>query len=155
MVLSAVELGQGMAGADRSLTATEGGQRVERGRLRRQLGVVAGVNAALGQRFRLLSGIEVDIVDDGSLDQERGCWRAGRHGIGSLKLRMPRDPMTRRMLAAVANPRVNVARHATGRLVEARGVAAAVGVRRRAVFAAVEHDVAVESTRGLSAATPG
>ena len=59
---------------------------------------------------------------------------------------MPRDPMTRRMLAAVANPRVNVLGHATGRLVEgSRGTRPPSEFDAEAVFAAcVEHDVAVE-----------
>ena len=38
-------------------------------RLTRQLGVVEAVNEHLGGAFTLLKGIEVDILDDGSLDQ--------------------------------------------------------------------------------------
>ena len=38
-------------------------------RLTRQLGVVEAVNAHLGGEFTLLKGIEVDVLDDGSLDQ--------------------------------------------------------------------------------------
>ena len=148
MVLSAVELGQEwLALTDHSprLKVANG---LSAERLRRQLGVVAGVNAALGQRFRLLSGIEVDIVDDGSLDQEPGLLAELDVVTASVhsKLRMPRDPMTRRMLAAVANPRVNVLGHATGRLVEgSRGTRPQSEFDAEAVFAAcVEHDVAVE-----------
>ena len=67
MVLSAVELGQEwLALTDHSprLKVANG---LSAERLRRQLTVVDGMNSALGQRFRLLRGIEVDILDDLSL----------------------------------------------------------------------------------------
>src|SRR4029079_12366656 len=38
-------------------------------RLKEQLGVVAALNAELAP-FRILTGFEVDILDDGALDQE-------------------------------------------------------------------------------------
>src|SRR3712207_8720809 len=41
-----------------------------RSRLRRQLDHVARLNDALPEGFRILTGIEVDILEDGSLDQE-------------------------------------------------------------------------------------
>ena len=148
MVLSAVELGQEwLALTDHSprLKVANG---LSADRLRRQLGVVDGVNAALGERFRLLRGIEVDILDDGSLDQdpplldELDIVTASVHS----KLRMPRAPMTARMLAAVENPRVNVLGHATGRLVEgSRGTRPQSEFDAAAVFGAcADRGVAVE-----------
>jgi len=148
MVLSAVELGQDwLALTDHSprLKVANG---LSAERLRQQLRVVDGVNSALGERFRLLRGIEVDILDDGSLDQDRALLDELDVVTASVhsKLRMPRDPMTRRMLAAVADPRVNVLGHATGRLVEgSRGTRPQSEFDAAAVFAAcAEHGVAVE-----------
>jgi len=88
-------------------------------RLRRQLEVVAALNEAMAP-FRMLTGIEVDILDDGSLDQEPDLLEELDIVVASVhsKLRMERDAMTRRMVVAVANPRVDVLGHCTGRLVE-------------------------------------
>jgi putative hydrolase len=87
-------------------------------RLRRQLDVVADVNEHLAP-FRLLSGIEVDINEDGSLDQEPAMLDRLDVVVSSVhsKLRMPADEMTRRMVAAVANVHTNVLGHCTGRLI--------------------------------------
>ena len=46
-------------------------------RLRAQLDVVAALNEELAP-FRILTGIEVDILEDGSLDQERRAARPAR-----------------------------------------------------------------------------
>lgn len=92
-------------------------------RLRHQLEVVAGLNEQLAP-FRILTGIEVDILDDGSLDQEAALLDQLDIVVASVhsKLRMDSDAMTRRMVVAAANPRVDVLGHCTGRLVEgARG----------------------------------
>lgn len=87
-------------------------------RLRRQLDVVAALNERLAP-FRILTGIEVDILDDGSLDQEEDLLARLDLVVASVhsKLRMDRAPMTRRMLLAVANPHVDVLGHCTGRIV--------------------------------------
>lgn len=88
-------------------------------RLRRQLDVVAGLNQQVAP-FRILTGIEVDILDDGSLDQEPDLLDELDIVVASVhsKLRMDSDAMTRRMVVAAANPRVDVLGHCTGRLVE-------------------------------------
>ncbi|HEX3733161.1 MAG TPA: PHP domain-containing protein [Mycobacteriales bacterium] len=114
-------------------------------RLRGQLVEVAKVNAQLAP-FRLLAGIEVDIHDDGSLDQDGDLLDELDLVVASVHsgLRTPRAKMTDRLLAAVTNPRVNVLGHCTGRLIS--------GKRRpesefdaEAVFAAcADNDVAVE-----------
>ncbi|REE95411.1 PHP domain-containing protein [Thermomonospora umbrina] len=91
-------------------------------RLRRQLDVVAELNEELAP-FRILTGIEVDILDDGSLDQEPELLDRLDVVVASVhsKLRMERVAMTRRMVAAIANPRVNVLGHCTGRIVQGGG----------------------------------
>ncbi|MFF4371606.1 PHP domain-containing protein [Streptomyces sp. NPDC001594] len=92
-------------------------------RLRSQLRAVAAVNARLGPGFRLLSGIECDILDDGSLDQEEDLLGRLDVVVASVhsKLRSEPGPMTARLLAAVRNPRVDVLGHCTGRIVTGRG----------------------------------
>ncbi|BDV30430.1 PHP domain-containing protein [Microbacterium terricola] len=125
--------------------------RVARGlspeRLREQLGVVAGMNAA-GSGTVLLSGIEVDILEDGGLDQEADLLDELDVVVASAhsKLRMEHGQMTRRLVAAASDPRVNVLGHVTGRLVEgARGTRPPSTFDARAVFdACAENGVAVE-----------
>ncbi|CAN5131274.1 PHP domain-containing protein [soil metagenome] len=96
----------------------------------------------------LLSGIEVDILDDGTLDQVPELLERLDVVVASVhsKLAMPAKEMTARMLAAVADPHTNVLGHCTGRLVEgSRGTRPASAFDARAVFeACAEHGVAVE-----------
>jgi putative hydrolase len=114
-------------------------------RLRKQLDVLDELNAELAP-FRILSGIEVDIHLDGSLDQDDDLLERLDVVVASVhsKLRMPAKEMTPRMLAAIATPHVNVLGHCTGRLVVGKGRPESE-FDAEAVFAAcVEHDVAVE-----------
>src|SRR5438132_4615881 len=69
-------------------------------RLREQLEVVRRVNAELAP-FRILTGIEVDILEDGALDQEPELLAQLDVVVASVhsKLRMPEREMTPRMLA--------------------------------------------------------
>lgn len=117
-------------------------------RLRRQLGVVDAVNEHLAGGFRLLKGIEVDILDDGSLDQTEEMLAMLDVRVASVhsKLAMDARPMTKRMIAAVQNPFTNVLGHCTGRLVTGnRGTRKQSEFDAKAVFeACVENDVAVE-----------
>jgi putative hydrolase len=87
-------------------------------RLEKQLDVVARLNVALAP-FRILTGIEVDILDDGALDQSDELLGRLDVVVASVhsKLRMDRRSMTERMLAAVANPHTDVLGHCTGRMV--------------------------------------
>jgi putative hydrolase len=91
-------------------------------RLREQLDVVAALNDRLAP-FRILTGIEVDILDDGSLDQDDDLLRRLDVVVASVhsKLRMEREEMTRRMVAAVANPHTDILGHCTGRNVTSEG----------------------------------
>ncbi|MFE4552842.1 PHP domain-containing protein [Streptomyces sp. NPDC056785] len=91
------------------------------GRLREQLAVVAELNRRWAP-FRLLTGIECDILDDGSLDQEPGLLERLDVVVVSVhsKLRMDARSMTRRMIAAVRDPRADVLGHCTGRLLTGR-----------------------------------
>jgi putative hydrolase len=153
MAFTAIELGheyQVLTDHSPRLTVANG-LSVER--LRRQLGVVDAINAHLadtgvGQDFTLLKGIEVDILDDGSLDQTDELLAQLDVRVASVhsKLRMEKAPMTKRMIGAIQNPRMNVLGHCTGRMVMGnRGTRPPSEFDAKAVFAAcVEHDVAVE-----------
>lgn len=87
-------------------------------RLREQLDVVERLNEEWAP-FRLLTGIECDILEDGSLDQEPELLERLDLVVGSVhsKLRMDARSMTRRMEKAVRNPLMDVLGHCTGRLV--------------------------------------
>ncbi|HEY9367385.1 PHP domain-containing protein [Streptomyces sp.] len=91
-------------------------------RLREQLDVVAELNERWAP-FRLLTGIECDILPDGSLDQEPELLDRLDLVVGSVhsKLRMEAPAMTRRMVKAVGNPLLDVLGHCTGRLVTGQG----------------------------------
>ena len=149
MAFTAIELGHDyLVLTDHSprLTVANG---LSTARLTRQLGVVDAVNEHLGRGdFTLLKGIEVDILDDGSLDQTDEMLARLDFRVASVhsKLRMDAAPMTKRMIAAIENPRTNVLGHCTGRMVMGnRGTRPPSSFDARAVFqACVEHDVAVE-----------
>jgi putative hydrolase len=114
-------------------------------RLREQLDVVREINGRLAP-FRILTGIEVDILEDGGLDQEPELLAQLDVVVASVhsKLRMPKAEMTPRMLAAIRNPHMDVLGHCTGRIVVGRGRPESE-FDADAVFAACrEHHVAVE-----------
>ena len=139
---------------------------LSRARLERQLEVVAAINThvAAGRGggggdgdgdggddragFRLLTGIEVDILEDGGLDQDDDVLAGLDLVVASVhsKLRMEAGPMTRRMVAAVRNPHTDVLGHCTGRLVTGgRGTRPQSTFDAEAVFTACrDHGVAVE-----------
>jgi putative hydrolase len=86
-------------------------------RLRAQLEEVASLNTELAP-FRILTGIEVDILPDGSLDQEEELLAGLDLVVGSVhsELRMEGRLMTRRLVSALANPHLDILGHVTGRM---------------------------------------
>ena len=120
MVTAAIELGHSyLVLTDHSprLTVARG---LSAPRLAEQIEVVAALNATLiaaGVDFRLLSGIEVDILADGSLDQEESLLARLDVVVGSVHSGLRGDPeaMTNRMLKAVTNPHLDILGHCTGR----------------------------------------
>ncbi len=115
-------------------------------RLREQLALVTRLNDELAP-FRVLTGIEVDILADGSLDQEEDLLAGLDVVVASVhaELRMPSGPMTARMVNAIRNPHTDVLGHCTGRLLGGRGRRPESAFDPGAVFAACrEHGVAVE-----------
>ncbi|MFT4287466.1 PHP domain-containing protein [Nocardioides sp.] len=148
MAFTAIELGHDyLVLTDHSprLTVAHG---LSAERLTRQLAVIEAVNDHLSGEFTLLKGIEVDILDDGGLDQTEQLLTRLDVRVASVhsKLKMDPEPMTRRMVRAVENPLTNVLGHCTGRLITgSRGTRPGSRFDARAVFeACAEHDVAVE-----------
>jgi putative hydrolase len=114
-------------------------------RLQEQLELIGRLNARLAP-FRILTGIEVDILEDGNLDQREDLLARLDVVVASVhsKLRMPAREMTPRMVAAVSNPHVDVLGHCTGRMVMGRGRPESEFDPERVFAACIEHGVAVE-----------
>ncbi|WP_432456505.1 PHP domain-containing protein [Cellulomonas iranensis] len=145
MVLAALELGREyVAVTDHSprLTVAHG---LSAARLRAQLDQLAALRPAVAP-FEVLSGIEVDVLDDGTLDQDPDLLDELDVVVASVhsKLRMDRDAMTRRMLAAVRDPRTDVLGHCTGRRLTGRPRPPSEFDARAVFDACAEHGVAVE-----------
>lgn len=115
-------------------------------RLTEQLQIVDRINDDDG--FRLLRGIEVDILEDGTLDQSPEMLDRLDIVVASVhsKLRSDRRIMTARMLGGISDPHTNVLGHCTGRLVQgSRGQRPQSEFDAKKVFAAcAESNVAVE-----------
>ena len=90
-------------------------------RLDQQLEDVAALNEKMAP-FRILTGIEVDILEDGTLDHTDDVLSQLDVVVASVhsKLRMDRQPMTERMIRAVASPHVDILGHCTGRMIGKR-----------------------------------
>ncbi len=94
---------------------------LDRERLTTQLDDIAELNAQF-DGFRILTGMEVDIFEDGSLDLADDLLERLDVVVASVhsKLRMDRQHMTERMVVAAANPHVDILGHCTGRLIGKR-----------------------------------
>jgi len=95
---------------------------LNRERLLQQLDEIDRVREEVAP-FRILTGIEVDILQDGSLDQDDDLLERLDVVVASVhsKLSMPEQEMTRRMVLAVASPHVDILGHCTGRKVVGGG----------------------------------
>jgi len=116
-------------------------------RLRRQLDTIDELRESLAP-FRILTGVEVDILEDGTLDHDPALLARLDIVVASVHSKLAMDPaaMTRRMVRAVADGTVTVLGHCTGRLVAgSRGTRPESGFDADAVFAAcAETGTAVE-----------
>jgi putative hydrolase len=90
-------------------------------RLDEQLAEVGALNISMAP-FRILTGIEVDILEDGSLDHDDDVLAQLDVVVASVhsKLKMDRIAMTERMLRAVRSPHVDILGHCTGRMIGKR-----------------------------------
>jgi putative hydrolase len=122
MALAALELGHEywtLTDHSPRLTIAHG---LDAERLRKQLDVVAELNSELSP-FRILTGIEVDILEDGSLDQDDAVLSQLDVVVASAhsKLRMDAPAMTARLIRAIENPHTDILGHCTGRIIVGRG----------------------------------
>lgn len=113
--------------------------------LREQLDVVAELNRHWAP-FRLLTGIECDILSDGSLDQEPELLSRLDLVVASVhsELRMKSAEMTPRLVTAVQNPLTDVLGHCTGRLISGRGRPESTFDAEEVFAACAAHGTAVE-----------
>ena len=90
--------------------------RLREGRLEAQAAEIAGVNERIS-RLRVLSGVEVDIRADGSLDMSDELLAERDWVVASIHsgFRDSSDRLTKRVLAAIENPFVDCIGHPTGR----------------------------------------
>ena len=91
-------------------------------RLAAQLDVIADLNEELAP-FRVLSGMEVDIRDDGTLDMSNEMLERLDVVVASVHSHLDMEPkaMTQRMVTALASPHTDILGHCTGRLIVGRG----------------------------------
>jgi len=118
---------------------------LSRERLEQQLAIVERVNELLAP-FRMLTGIEVDINEDGTLDQDDDMLARLDVVVGSVhsKLRMDGEEMTKRMVRALQNPHLDILGHCTGRIVVGRGRPESSFDPELVFATAAEYDKAVE-----------
>ncbi|HKX14541.1 MAG TPA: PHP domain-containing protein [Propionibacteriaceae bacterium] len=145
MMITAQELGHEYCAITDHSPRLQVARGLSAGRLRQQMAVVADLNQAMAP-FRCLQGIEVDILEDGSLDQEDKLLAEMEVVVSSVhsKLRSDSETMTHRMVGGIANPRTNILGHCTGRLIEGER-----GIRPESVFDA---EVVFEACRTFNVA---
>lgn len=100
-------------------SATHGfGDDVQPDALRRRIEEVGGLNETLPKGFRLLSGSEVNIMPDGSLDYDDELLDELDWVVASVhtSFRIGKERMTERMVDAVSNPYVDCLGHPSGRM---------------------------------------
>ena len=90
--------------------------------LRRQRAEVEEVNRRMGGTFRVLTGVEVEVRADGSLDLPDEVLAELDIVVAALHsgLRQPREQFTARAIAALRHPHVDILAHPTGRLLGQR-----------------------------------
>jgi putative hydrolase len=118
---------------------------LDRDRLLAQLEELERLNAELAP-FRVLSGMEVDILLDGQLDLDEDLLARLDVVVASVhsKLRMGRDEMTARMVRAMTNPHTDILGHCTGRIVAGRGRPQSAFDADAVFSACADHGKAVE-----------
>jgi DNA polymerase (family 10) len=103
-----------------------------------------GLNKSFGKAFRILKGIESDILADGSLDYPNEILRGFDFVVASVhsRFKMDRKSQTDRIIQAISNPYTTILGHMTGRqLLRRPGYEIDV---EKILRACAKHDVAVE-----------
>jgi DNA polymerase (family 10) len=86
--------------------------------IKAQHALIDKLNARHGEEFRILKGIESDILLDGSLDYPDDVLGRFDFVVASVhsRFRLDRNAQTARIIRAVANPHTTILGHITGRL---------------------------------------
>jgi DNA polymerase (family 10) len=115
MVAAAAALGH------RYLAVCDHAKRLRDGRLERQAERIDALNARFPE-LRILSGVEVDIRADGSLDLDEEALARRDWVVASIHggFHDPPAALTRRLLAAIEHPHVDCIGHPTGRKIGRR-----------------------------------
>jgi DNA polymerase (family 10) len=106
---------------DHSQSASYAGG-LTRDQVRRQHDEIDALNESFGARFRVLKGIEADILPCGRVDYDAAVLDQFDFVIGSVHSRfgMNEEQMTARVLKALDDPHLTVLGHPTGRLLLTR-----------------------------------
>ncbi len=102
------------------------------------------LNKKFGKDFRVLRGIESDILADGSLDYPNDMLASFEFVVASIhgRFKMDRKAQTDRLLCAIANPFTTIIGHMTGRQLQRRpGYEIEI---EKVLRACAKHDVVVE-----------
>jgi DNA polymerase (family 10) len=96
-------------------------KRLKEGRLEQQAEAIARINDSI-KGLRVLSGVEVDIRADGTVDMSDEVLAERDWVMGSIHsgFDQPRDRITKRLIAALENPHVDCIGHPTGRKLNRR-----------------------------------
>ena len=115
---------------------------LNRDRLLAQLAEIEALNEQLAP-FRILTGMEVDILDDGTLDLDEDLLARLDVVVASVhrKLSMDRLTMTKRMVHAVTHPAVSILGHCTGRKLSSDGVQPASDKELKRPPSDFDHDI--------------
>ncbi len=83
---------------------------------------IAKLNKGYGDSFKILSGIESDILNDGNLDYAEDVLKTFDFIVASVhsNLKMTEEKATERLIKAIENPYTSILGHPTGRLLLAR-----------------------------------
>ena len=102
------------------------------------------LNKRYGGRFRILKGIEADILADGSLDYPEHILEEFDFVVASVhsRFKMPKKEQTDRIIRAIKNPHTTIIGHMTGRQLQRRpGYEVDI---EKILKACAKHGVAVE-----------
>ncbi|MBW7974160.1 DNA polymerase/3'-5' exonuclease PolX [Bradyrhizobium sp. BR 10289] len=102
------------------------------------------LNKRFGKDFRILKGIESDILADGSLDYDDDVLERFDFVVASIhgRFKLDRKAQTQRLLRAISNPHTTIIGHMTGRQLQRRpGYEIDV---EKVLRACAKHDVVVE-----------
>ncbi len=122
MVSAARDLGLQYLGIADHSKASFQAHGLDEARLAAQLDEIARLNAEIGGGFRIFSGIEVDILKDGTLDFSDEILSRLDYAVASVHsvFNLSEAEMTQRIIRAIRNPYVTFLGHPTGRLLLTR-----------------------------------